>query len=159
MGPKTDSKEIGGRKFTVTALSGWSSFKTSRRLAALLGPAAGALFSEVGGAESLGDMEVTDLLKGLGPGMEALFSRLTETELVEVTKLLLATATVEVEGKAVKVIDGFDLLFHGQSAQVWALLIFAVEVNYGDFSELLGGLVRRFATEEKKESDSTSPTA
>jgi hypothetical protein len=153
MGPKTETKTIGGREFTVTALTGWSSFKTSRRLGAILGPTLGRAFSGIGtlSLDSLMQQDVGELLKSVGSALEGFFDKLTEAELEGLTRTLLANATVKEDGQDVPVIKGFDLVFQGQAAQIWELLTFAIEVNYGDFFELLASLAKAFGVRSKND--------
>lgn len=67
-------------------------------------------------------------------------------ELMALTKILLEGSTVVVDGKRQHLLPVFDELMIGKHATTLRLLAFAVEVNYRDFFDELGGL---FATLKK----------
>lgn len=157
MAQATQTKRIGERDFTVTALSGWASLRTYRRLFAVLAPSLGAGFENMGESLAkleggLGNMEAEKLLGAIGPILSTLFEKLTEAEMEALAKALLSNATVVEKGQTVRVLDGFELLFQGQVAEILQLLVFSVEVNYGDFFALLAGLRGKFKVRKPDDS-------
>ncbi len=147
---ETRTKEIGGITYQVTQLPAMKGFKLQRRLAAILGPPAAEV---MGGAVSVSELLKFNLNLGvLAPALRDLFERLTESELETITRSLLETAQVTESGKTGPVMPVFDTHFAGRYNDLYELIGFALEVNYGDF---LGGLGARFASAQAR----TSPIA
>lgn len=131
-----ESKVIDGMTFTVQQLPAMRALRLLNRLGRFFTP---ALASLVGGGGKLGQADVGALAAAAG----GLFDRLSEDELERLTKDLLETATVAIDGKDTgPVMPQFDLLFQGKMGAVLKLLAFALQVNYSDFSDALGGLAK-----------------
>jgi hypothetical protein len=102
----------------------------SLRLAARLGKVVGPALV---GALMTGGMSADAL-----PALGTLFDRLSPDELEVLTRELLASATVIVDGKNAPVMDVFDSIFQGRLHEVLQLLRAALVLNYGEsFSELV----------------------
>jgi len=136
MSLETKSTDIGGVAYQVTQLPAMRGLKLLNRLGRALGP---ALADLLGGAESLSSIAQMDL-GALGVSVRALFDRLTEDELQFFTATLLENARVTINGQVGPLMPVFDLHFAGQYENLFRLLWFALETNYGNFS---GGLVGR----------------
>lgn len=128
----TQERTIDGMKFTVTQLPAMKGLRTLNRIGRVLGPA----FAKVAGASGSGNVTDMDLSK-LGDAVEALFERLTDDELEQLTRELLAQATCD--GKLL--MPQFDLILAGKVDVILQLLRFAFEVNYGNFFAGLAGMV------------------
>jgi len=135
---KTEEKEIDGLRFSVTQLPGMRGLRMSVRLGKLLGPAlARAAGAATGGLASL------DVSK-LSGAVDALFEHLTEDEIESVTKALLESCLVTIEGKTGPLMPMFDTVMGGKVATVYKLLRFAFEVNFGNFFGGLAALGAQF---------------
>jgi len=135
MGQKTQTIHIGQHTYAVTQLPAWRSLEVWYGLMATAGPAAARIAAGAVGANSLADLKMLEVSEGLG----VLFSRLPWPDFQKLLKELFATATVD--GGSTMVLSQFDVLFQGDMLAVLQLAKFALEVNYGNFTEVLLKLV------------------
>lgn len=125
----TQQKTIGGRRFTVTKLTGTESVLVLNHLLRLVAPslakAAGCLNGER--PDDLGAVNVA----GLGDALATFVERLSDQELLYFKDKLLATATVN--DALLEPI--FEVELQGEPETIVELLVFALEVNFGGFFE------------------------
>ena len=115
------------RKLTVQQLPAMKSVKLLARLGRVLGTGLGLLAT---GDESK-----------VGEAIPAIFEKLNEAEAEHMIDALLFTGgLIEVKGQQLPIKDVFNIEFSGQMAAVIRALVFALKVNYGDFSAALGDL-------------------
>jgi hypothetical protein len=127
---ETQTREIGGRTFTVTQLPPRRALKLLRRVVAVLGPPLAQGLSATSG-RGLKEVDLT----ALAPALEKLFEQLDDAELDALIDGALATARLD--GK--EVLPVFDLVFRGRLPDVFKLLVFALEVHFADFFDGTGG--------------------
>ncbi len=136
-------RKIGPDVFTVAALPAMRSFILQPRLAPLLGivieALAGAQRRGISSLKDLVDHE-DDVLALIGPVIGKLSSVLPPVELEAITKELLYGAAMN--GRALFTPEGnpFDVVMRGRTMDTWRLLLFALEINYPDFSGALGSI-------------------
>jgi hypothetical protein len=129
------SRVIDGQTFTVSQLPGRIALRTLNRLGKALGPAFAALMGSAkanGPTVNLGALDFASI----GGALEALFSNLSDSDLDYFLDTLLETATVDNQPLKKQI----DILFMGRTDVLVRVLIFAVEVNYGNFTRALAGL-------------------
>ncbi len=124
-----EERTIDGHLYAVSQLPASRGLEMFGRLAGLIGPA--ALEALARGASLDKDLQT------LAPAAVALFARLKPGDLSEIAKGLLGPATVD--GKPLE--QQFDLHFQGRIMHLFKVIFFAVEVNFRDFRDALGGLV------------------
>lgn len=163
MGAKTQEKTIGKHRYQVTQLTAWDSLFMKARLARVFGP---AMAKGLGGFKGFVDRDVLEAAQKIGPALEALFLTLTPEEIREITNGLLKTAIVFVKGQNGQtvnrpVLDVFDLHFQGEDLELFGLLRFAFEVNFGPFFAALLGFVssRQAAVESSSEASESALTS
>ncbi len=130
----TQTREIDGLTVSVSQLPPMRSLRMLNRLRKAIGPAMSKLLS--GNTGKLGDMDISRL----GDALEAL--NLPDQELEDITKELLATARIQVDGKNMNMMNGgqFDPSMNGQVGVILKAVGFAIEVNYGSFFGALRAL-------------------
>jgi hypothetical protein len=81
----------------------------------------------------------------------ALFAALSPDEIEQITKALLQGAVLDPNGKTRILLDVADYEFQGQTLTLIKAALFAFEVNYGDFRDLVRGMLAgaRAKTESK----------
>lgn len=125
---KSDTKEIDGLKFTVSQLPPRKGFKLAAKLFKLIAPALGAMPE--------GATVDVDTLK---PALMGLLHGLDDDELDTIMRSLFETAYIirEIDGKLCKfeLLDGakIDAAYEGKLPAMFQSLVFAIEVNFGDF--------------------------
>lgn len=160
---KSESRVIGGRRFTVHQLP----FGQSRDLLVVLGRVIGPALS--GAAASGGAQLATgDSLGGLGAlatGLGGLLERLDPEQLDRIQDALSRHTFVELSpGKAPSLADvTLEAVFSGALEQYFEWLYFALEVNYaGFFGALRAAVAKRLggdkgAPQDETRSGSSSP--
>lgn len=124
-----EEKMIDGARFVVTKLPAMRGFRTLNRLMRALGPALAAAAGAAGGL-----MEMN--LGQLGSAVELLFEKLSDDEQEHLTRELLYAASAN--GKPLFGAEGcFDDEFAGKHDTLLKLIVFAIEVNYGSFTNAL----------------------
>jgi hypothetical protein len=144
MPTETQEKDIGGRKFTVAQLPGTRGLHAFNKCVRYLGPAlvTGIRGVTKDGAEDIGSKDSTLLLSALETALPRLLADMSESQFDDLRTSLLATAQVDVEveergvtiTKRYNVLEKFDLIFRGRVFDVYKLLFFAIQVNFGTFS-------------------------
>lgn len=135
MGQNFDTREIDGFSFTVSQLPAMKGLLLLHRLTKAIGPA----LAKVAGAFTGGSVKLSDLdVAALAGAVESLFANLPASDFEAITKELLSTATIEVDGKRHELFKGgnsgnFDLYLQGKMGTIFKLIAFAFEVNYGNF--------------------------
>jgi hypothetical protein len=114
-------------------------------------------------------LHVEDLLSinvdAVTPSLVRAFQNLSADDLEHITRQLLAGSMMQVEGKWIQLLgaDGtggaFNLKMKRRISHVWRLLIFALEVNYPDFFDVLGELGAQLRAASARARSSTSPTS
>lgn len=158
MGQKTQTLRIGDHSYTVTQLPAWRATEVWYGLVSTAGPGvARILAGAFTGANSGREADMMELSAGIG----ALFDRLPWPTFKKLLEELLATATLD--GGSTQVLSQFDTLFQGDVMGVLQLGKFAIEVNYGNFTEALRNLAAAGAgalsTQRASPSVSSSPKA
>jgi len=120
----------GDALITVTQLPGMEGARTLIRLGEILGPGLAGLAAAVrfGRADHM------------SVAMATLFKSLTGDTFEELLRKLLETATVKTKGTERELLPEWDLLMQGQASEWFKILWFALEVNYGNFTDALAGL-------------------
>ena len=115
------SKVIGTTKYLVTMLDGFTSLNIQAKLIKLLGPAALPIF--FGGTPELTKKVLAELVTGLA-------SNFDDKEFVDLV-MLLFEKNVFVEKQNVSIPIDFTNHFSGKPAEMWKVLFFILEVNFG----------------------------
>lgn len=129
---KTETRIIGGDEWTVTQFAGQRNLDVLLDLMAIAGPAlSAAAASGKGQGGSLLDADIN-----LGAVADALMSKLHKDNLKPLIMRMLASTF-----RAGRQVDDreFDIAFAGTN--IWSLpkvLMFVIELNYGNFSGLVG---------------------
>lgn len=144
----TQTKNIDGHDFTVTQLPGFRSMRMLNRLMRVLGPGLAKLAGEVQNAQrKLPKLRSVDQLlnvdvSAFGEGLTELFAKLSDDELESITRALLEGTRVKsatiTKGQDIELLPVFDVVMQGRVWTSLKLLVFAVEVNYGDFFASMG---------------------
>lgn len=130
--------EINDRKFTVTQLPGFASLRLFTKLVKLIGPGLLGLLSASGGNLNA---DMGSILAALGQGgADSIFEKITPDGMEDLTKTLLNSATVELDGKSAPVLRVFDTIFQGRITDLLALLKFALGVNFEGFFSAKSGV-------------------
>jgi hypothetical protein len=169
MGRSTDTIVLGEKTYSVTQLPAMRAMRLQARLLAVFGPALSQLVAGLKDVKSLARMDVSLIAPALGGAVESLMKRLTPEEAEALVRELLigATVTVRVDGKPDRQAELLKLVdeeFRGRLLDLYALLGFALQVNYADFIEglktSLGSLSSASDAEARaaKESPSMPPT-
>ena len=124
---KSQTKTIDGMTFTVQALPAMRQLRLKPRILDALAAPASKIAAAFGG--SLASTDVA----ALGDALTALCQKLTPAEYEALTRELLETTTVQHDGQTLPLMPVFDDVMCGRTLTVDKLLLFALEVNYGDF--------------------------
>lgn len=129
MGQKTEKKTIGELEVTTTQLPAMKALALSTRLGRAIGP---ALASAAGLDDGMN-------VSALAPAVAALFTTLDGAEAQALTKEILQSTTVVHDGKQIHLGDAsmIDHVFTGRLADLFAVVRFALEVNFTDFFDAL----------------------
>lgn len=148
----TEEKVIGDRTYSITKLPAMKAHALSAKLIRMIGPPLAALLGSSNGA-SLGGMDVSVL----GPAASMLFAQLTEVEFEKLTKELLATCMLNGQ----PLLGGaFDLTMQGRVDEIYTLMLFSIEVNFGNFfGGRLGEGLRALAGGSLFEVSKSTPSA
>lgn len=127
---KTINTSSGARTIRVQQLPAMTSAKLLIRITKMMGPALAHL--------KRGDA-------GLADGVRELFDRLTPDEFEAISRALLTSATVEIEGKSAPLLDVFDAIFTGPEGlrNLLEVVAHALGVNYSSFFGEVAGLGER----------------
>lgn len=148
MGQKTEKKTIDGLEFTTTQLPAMKGLALGTRLGRALGPAL-AKASGLAGTQDVAE---------LAPAIAALFSTLDGAEAQALTKDILISTQVEMEGKLISLnsTEMIDHVFTGRLGALLQALRFALEVNFSDFFTALASVRSDALAAGSKPSESAS---
>ncbi len=155
---KIDSRTFVGKEFVTSQLPAMRSIVLLRRIVAAISPSLAAVAGDASTKSaklSLGEMLDTVSAPGLGGAVELLFKNLSEQELTGIIKEMLSCTQVD----GVPVMAQFDILFQGQIEEVWPLLQWVFEVNFGSFYARVAGAFRTLRPTPKPSLSSSSPAA
>lgn len=160
---KSESRVIGGRRFTVHQLP----FGQSRDLLVVLGRVVGPALSGAASADgaALARAESLGGLSALANGLGGMLERLEPSQLDRIQEALAAHTFVDLgSGKEPRLADAtFEAVFSGALESYFEWLYFALEVNYaGFFGALRAAVARRLGgakagTQDETRSGSSSP--
>ncbi len=107
-----------------------------------IGPAFAALVSS--GAKGLGDID-------LAQHLPTMFSALSPEEMESITRELLTGAVLDPHGQPQNLLAVCDIVFQGSVLTLFKCAMFAVEVNFPDFRQIVVGMLddARRKTESK----------
>jgi hypothetical protein len=139
---KIASIVLSNRTYYCEQLPAWEQFLLLPRITSAIGPALAKLAG--GNAKGLMDLDLSEL----GPALEKLFERLNPMEQEGIARALLKTVNfegVDEEGKKVggSLVAQFDTAMQGRMLDVFKLLKFVFEVNFGSFSAALAPFIKR----------------
>jgi len=133
MGLATQTKEIDGFSVQVTQLSCRRALKTLNRLGKVLGPALAKVSAIVSNAGSIEKVDVGSM----GSSVESLFSSLADDDLDFFVNTFFEASTLN----NAPFLKTFDVVLQGQVDVLLRALLFAIEVNYGNFFNVARKLV------------------
>ena len=124
----TEEKQIGDHTFKISQLGSREGRRILVRLIKLLGPALGEI------VESRGNIE-----QAIGAGLSDLARNITNDDLTDLCQTFGNSTEVIIEGKPVRLsIDFQEIFFAGRYGAMMKWLKACLEVNFADFTELLG---------------------
>lgn len=141
---QVQQKVIDGYRIDMSPLPAFAALEQFTALTGLIGPAAMSL---LGKDEALAGALAASLGKVKGADVTAL------------TRALLATTSVTVNGQTVPLLPIFDTEFQGKLLTVFKILAFAIEVNYGDFFAAAKGALGPLGARLKEKLGAYSPAA
>lgn len=176
MGVQIQTKTIGGMKFSLAQMSGWENFEAFQRFMSIAGPllpAIGTAFrlamgkktapakadgsdGEEAATKDLSAEEKSEMLEAITRGLPDALRGCTPKQMRELAEMMLASCTVGIGGKKVRLLDVFDSEMTGKLNVVLGLLGWAVLVHFGSFLPSLGNIGASEAVKET--SPSTSPS-
>lgn len=146
MPKEAQSKTIGGRLIQVQPLPAFAAISLLTRISKVVGSAIGPAFGAlVKSGDRLGDVDLSE-------HFARLFSVLSPEDTESIARALLQGAVIDPHGKTRILLDVADAEFAGETLTLLKVAYFAFEVNYGDFSAFVLGLLneaRRKQSEEK----------
>jgi hypothetical protein len=140
---ESQSKTIEGRTYTVTQYTALRALDVFELVSPVLAPA----FAKLAGAGQEAD---------IGPAIEALVARLGGGKLRQLANALLEPVQVTENNRIRNMLDGFDIAYAGRLGEVFQVLAFAVEVQFGSF---FSGWVRSGVAPTAPASSSPSASA
>ena len=155
-------KQIGEHVYRVRHMMAKQVLQTAPVIARMLLPTIGKLADGVlSSGGSLKDILKKDISKlSIGAATEALVTHWDQTEVERLIDILAANSEVEIGGKWPSLKQQFDQHFTARNKEMLGWIMFALEVQYGDF---FGGLLSdeedvmsQQNTEAAKKSPSTS---
>lgn len=132
----TRSTTIGGTTFTVQQHPARRAMRLLARLGKIAGPTLGALAGLASKPGSLGGAKI----EALGGALGGLFDALTPDEADRLLEELLCFTSVEERGRSAPLWPVFDVVLQGRPLDVLKLAKFSLEVNFGDFLDVLHDL-------------------
>lgn len=157
------TKTIDGVTVTVQQLPGMRGVRMLHRLTKAVGPALAASlvgFKSVKSLKDLGNADVGAIVGGLGDAVQKLFDNLTEAELEQLITDLLEGALVELEGQTIPLTRPiFDKVMTGRAHVALGFTVFAIEVNYGNFTDVVRKFSAPFLAEMKSKASESKPPA
>ncbi len=132
MGRVTKQVSIKGKMYSITPWSGTKAARMLAKLVKLLGPAFGTLMSSAGSLKGLLDSKTSEV--NFSEVFMSLADRLDDQNF----DLLMKELLEGVHDGAKAVTDDFDSRFSGEVATMFSLVKASLEVNYGDFLDVIG---------------------
>jgi hypothetical protein len=137
LGLKTAKRDIAGMEVRTTQFPALRAMGLLTTLGRILSGSAGKLASVAGGSTSIGDLDIGSAASAIG----ALFEQVDATEAQQIAKDILAQTSVVtdevIEDLAQK--GAIDRVFSGSLLVMFKVMAFALEVNFGDFLDGIGG--------------------
>jgi hypothetical protein len=133
MATARQDRQIGQFLYTVQQLPATRSLRLLHRLGKVLGPGLTQAAS-LGSVGSLANADVGVIVSGIA----GILQTSAEDEVVGIVRDLLGTTFVTQNGQMVELAPLMDLHFQGNLLDLFKVVAFALEVNYGDF---FGGLL------------------
>lgn len=139
-------RKIDGYEIQVQPLPAFAALALFTRIGKSIGGALGPTLAALASA-GVDKLQNVDISQHLG----ALFAALSPSEIEGITKALLEGAVLEPKGTPRILLDVADYEFQGQTLVLLKAALFAFEVNYGDFRDLVRGMLAgaRIKTESK----------
>jgi hypothetical protein len=135
---KTERKTIDGHAVESTALPGLNAVRLKAKLAKKVFPAVGKFFSGIKmktGAKGV-KAAISDLdLSGIGGAFESIAAEMEPDELEALILEILSQSRVD--GKDVSDTDVFNVVFSRNMLFMYKVVLFSLEVNFGDFLSIL----------------------
>lgn len=146
MPKQAQSRRIDGYEIQVQPLPAFAAISLFTRIGKSIGGALGPTLAALASA-GVDKLQNVDVSQHLG----ALFAALSPDEIEQITKALLQGAVLDPNGKTRLLLDVADYEFQGQTLTLIKAALFAFEVNYGDFRDLVRGMLAgaRAKTESK----------
>lgn len=134
--PKEEqSKTIGGRLIQVQPLPTFAGLHLAARISKVVGSAIGPALGEL--ITKGGTLEDVDLSEHVA----RLFAVLSPDDTESIVRSLLQGAVIDPHGKTRILLDVADAEFAGETMTLLKVAYFAFEVNFGDFSAFVLGLL------------------
>lgn len=154
------TKQIGDHLYGVEPLPAMRAFILQPKIAPAMSEVARAI-SQVIGSRNIGLLMVgdTDVLDAIGACVTKFCETLPPKELEAITRDLLWSATRDNIPLFTSNGDTFDVVMRGHTMDVWKLLYLALEANYPDFFDVIGGFVKKLQAASPSEESSTLPPA
>lgn len=139
-------RKIDGYEIQVQPLPAFAALALFTRIGKSIGGALGPTLAALASA-GVDKLQNVDISQHLG----ALFAALSPSEIEGITKALLEGAVLDPKGTPRILLDVADYEFQGQTLALLKAALFAFEVNYGDFRDLVRGMLAgaRIKTESK----------
>jgi len=139
-------RKIDGYEIQVQPLPAFAALSLFTRIGKSIGGALGPTLAALASA-GVDKLQNVDISQHLG----ALFAALSPSEIEGITKALLEGAVLDPKGTPRILLDVADYEFQGQTLVLLKAALFAFEVNYGDFRDLVRGMLAgaRIKTESK----------
>lgn len=139
-------RRIDGYEIQVQPLPAFAALALFTRIGKSIGGALGPTLAALASA-GVDKLQNVDISQHLG----ALFAALSPSEIEGITKALLEGAVLDPKGTPRILLDVADYEFQGQTLVLLKAALFAFEVNYGDFRDLVRGMLAgaRIKTESK----------
>ena len=134
MAREAQSKDIDGHLYEVTMLGGTESWKMLLKLSKMLGPGIGKISGSKGSLNALMDSEIGSNF--LAEAIEAFVQNVDEPAAASIIEKLKDVTLVN--GKPLR--GTFELHFQGDAIGVIKWLIFALQAQYGNFSDALSSV-------------------
>ena len=135
-------KRIEGEVYQVKPFQGREAFKIQMRLARLIAPLVGGLAGMFAGTDlkkvkKLSELDINIDGDSLSKVLDALFSKYSEDELLDLLMLLLRNTEKGDGDKAIFITEeAFDTLFAQNMILAFKVAFFVIQVNYPDFFAL-----------------------
>lgn len=127
---QTKDKIIEKRTYSVTQFPARHGFVLKARLAKLIGPAVAELFAALKGGSAESVMSADVDMSMIGGAIHKLLDGIDGEDALDLVLKLLSMTRLD--GKEISE-QVFDMEFAGRFSELYKVLAFVVEVNYGDF--------------------------